>query len=419
MMCRLRFVFWGRGPKREVSQTALAALAVLIAVTLSLIAPRVRAADLHVAGSAQLDEFYVPTQGGNASQGSGQYAFDGLTLETSVKVAADVSDHLSANVKVCFGCHGFELDMAYVDFRIADEINVRAGRFSPSFGGFNLRHDVGNHKLSDKPLPYDMGRMLRLRTWNLGILPSPFPDTGVEVNGTHWFGDSVQLDYAAYAVQGFRSNAANPLDIDFRLSHLWQPSYPYFVDNNGRPTLGARVAVTAKLGERSDLTIGASGMYGTYDAQNTLSYAIAGGDISLRIVRTFLRLEYLFRRTQMDASDPTQFAQPLILPADNFFLKQGAYVELEQPILRDLDVIGRVDGMYRTGNYPKFDIDASDQNPSLSLKSGVIRYTLGTSWAIERGLRLKLSAELWQFSDKDDDGHTLEVGIHAGMVGTF
>jgi len=72
--------------------------------------------------------------------------------------------------------------MIYFDLRAFDELNVRIGRFSPSFGSFNLRHDPGNHKLSDKPLPYDMGRMLRNATWNNGVLPSPFPDNGVEVN---------------------------------------------------------------------------------------------------------------------------------------------------------------------------------------------------------------------------------------------
>jgi len=54
-----------------------------------------------------------------------------------------------------------------------------------------LRHDPANHCLSDKPLAYDMGRMLRLRDWNLGVLPSPFPDNGVEASGRHWFGSSV------------------------------------------------------------------------------------------------------------------------------------------------------------------------------------------------------------------------------------
>jgi len=396
---------------------AIAGLSILVAAALALVTPRAEAADLTFAGSAQLDEFWVPTQGGNASQGTGQYAFDGLTLEAAVKLAADVSDHVSANVKICFGCHGFELDMAYLDYRVADELNFRAGRFSPSFGSFNLRHDVGNHKLSDKPLPYDMGRMLRMRSWNLGVIPSPFPDTGLEVDGTHWFGEDVQADYALYAVQGFRSAAPHPLDFDFRLSHTAPGAY--FVDNNGRPTLGARVDVAVKLGPRADLTLGASGMYGTYDGANALSYAIGGADLSLRLARTFLRAEYLVRRTAMDTSDPAQFALPLA-PGDGAYVKHGAYVEIEQPIWREIDLIGRVDGMYRVGNFPATQIDSTTgEAPTLSRRTWVTRYTAGTSIGVERGLRVKLSVELWEFRDKDDEGRSEDVGVHAAVAGTF
>lgn len=405
-----------------MTRNAVALVAILLAALSALVGTRAFAADLNFAGSAQLDEFFVPTQSGNANQGTGEYAFDGFTLEATEKVAADVSNRVSANLKVCFGCHGFELDMGYVDFRIADELNIRAGRFSPSFGAFNLRHDVGNHKLSDKPLPYDMGRMLRMRAWNLGVLPSPFPDTGLEINGTHWAGESVQIDYAIYAVQGFRSAADHPLDIDFRLSHAFP--YSYFVDNNGFPTVGARTAITLKLGDRSDMTWGVSGMFGTYDAQNNLTYAIWGADFALRVGRTFLRAEYLARRTQVDMSDPTQFG--LVLDkGDDFMIKHGAYVELEQPLVRDLDLIARVDGMYRVGNFPAIPIgqapptDGSTPETPLKRHSWVGRFTLGTSWAVERSLRLKLSGELWEFSDADDDNHTQEVGVHAAVVGTF
>ena len=74
----------------------------------------------------------------------------------------------SANVKVCVACHGLEVGMAYVDLRAADELNVRVGRFTPAFGSFPLRHDPANHRTSDKPLPYDMGRMLALQRLERG-----------------------------------------------------------------------------------------------------------------------------------------------------------------------------------------------------------------------------------------------------------
>ncbi len=389
-------------------------LVVLVAVAAGLLAPRARAVDSNFAGSVQLDYHFVPTQGGNLNHGeaSGAYGFDGFTIEAAEKLAVDISNHLSANVKVCFGCHGFELDMAYMDYRVADEFNLRFGRFSPSFGSFNLRHDAANHKLSDKPLPYDMGRMLRLRTWNMGVLPSPFPDSGVEINGTHWFGDSTELDYALYAVAGFRSNEAAPSDLKFQQSRS-----SYYTDNNARPTVGARLAWTQKLGELSDMTFGASGMYGTYDSHNDFTYAILGGDLSLRIKRTSLRLEYLARRTEFDVSNVTRLALPEGPNPKNYVLKHGAYVELEQPLSETVDLILRVDGLYRAGNFLKS--TEEDEEIPLRRRSYMVRYTLGGSFLLERGLRIKLSTEFWQFSVGDEDGKKRDLSAHVAFVGTY
>jgi hypothetical protein len=382
-----------------------ATLAVSLLVAL-LVPGRAAAIEHNFAGSAQLDYHFVPTEP-NANANAGTLGtFDGFTVETALKLAVDISDHLSANVKACYGCHGLELDMAYFDLRAVDELNVRVGRFSPSFGAFNLRHDPANHKLSDKPLPYDMGRMLRKGDWNNGVLPSPFPDNGVELDGTHWLGDAVQLDYAAYAVMGFRSNLPNPVDFDFQESHT-----PYYVDNNGRPTGGARLALTVKTGDSSDVTLGASGMFGTYDPNNRLTYAIAGADLSIRIHRTSLRLEYLLRRQQFDTSNPASFKYALA-PADgDFFTKHGAYAEIEQPLSRTVDLIARVDGMYRVGNVLA--------TSALSRQSSVVRETIGAAYAIERNFRIKLSTELWQFSDADADGRQVELSFHLGAVGSF
>ena len=224
------------------------------------------------ASSAALDRTFAASAQADYSLAPGQFrkpnynGFDGATMELAIKLSVDLSDHFSANVKVCFGCHGFETDMAYLDYRLADELNVRFGRFSPSFGAFNLRHDPANHRLSDKPLPYDMGRMLRLRDWNMGVLPSPFPDNGLEASGTHWFGSKVQFDYAAYGVSGFKAGYTGT-DLDFIQSR--SGSF-YYVDNNSVPTFGGRLAFTFKLGERSDLTLGGSGMAGFFDPNHEL-----------------------------------------------------------------------------------------------------------------------------------------------------
>jgi len=387
-----------------VKASAVIALAALIAALLALATPA-NALERNFAGSAQLDYQLVPTA---RNVKTFPQAFDGFTMELAGKLAVDFSDHVSANLKVCYGCHGFEADMMYFDVRVADELNFRVGRFSPSFGAFNLRHDPANHRLSDKPLPYDMGRMLRMRQWNLSVLPSPFPDNGIEINGTKSIGESAQLDYAVYGVTGFKADL-RPTDINFQLSRSPQN---YYTDNNGRPTVGARVALTYKLGDASDVTAGMSGMGGTYDPENHETYFIGGADLALRLDKTNIRIEYLARRTSFDVSDRAVFKYNVAGERGNFSVKHGAYAEIEQGLTPELDLVARVDGMARLGN-----VEAGSE---LSRNASVVRYTLGTAYAIERGLRVKLSTELWQFSDRDlASGRKLELTMHAALAGSF
>jgi hypothetical protein len=380
------------------------ALGLLVAALLALSAPRALALDRAFAGSVQLDEHLSPM---DPSTDARTRVFQGFTAELSGKIAVDLSDHVSANVKVCYGCHGFETDMAYFDLRVADELNVRVGRFSASFGAFNLRHDPANHKLADKPLPYDMGRMLRMRDWNLGVLPSPFPDNGVEVNGTHWFGDKVEVDYAAYAVSGFKADTG-ALDLDFVQSHNGNL---YYVDDNNTPAGGGRASMTAKLSPSADLTLGASGMFGYYDPRNSRSYAIFGADGWLRLGRTNVRAEWLVRRQELDTSNPAALKFAIPPSGGDFFVKHGAYVEVEHPLGPGVDGIARVDGLFRLGNVAA--------GSPLSSESWVVRYTLGASIVVARGVRLKLDPELWQFDYADAGGRKLESSLHVAVAGAF
>jgi hypothetical protein len=363
-----------------------------------------RALDRTFAGSVQLDENVAPME---PSTNAGTQSFDGFTAELSGKLAVDLTDHVSANVKVCYGCHGFETDMAYFDLRVSDELNFRVGRFSPSFGAFNLRHDPANHKLADKPLPYDMGRMLRMRDWNLGVLPSPFPDNGAEIDGGHWFGDKAEIEYAAYAVSGFKASQG-ALDLDFVQSHSGSL---YYVDNNNLPAGGGRLAMTHKLGQGADLTYGASGMAGTYDPQNKYVYEIFGADVWLRLGRTNIRAEWLMRRQTFDTSTQSAFKYTVPPTGGDFFVKHGAYVELEQPLGGGVDGILRADGLLRLGNIAA--------GSPLSNQATVLRYTVGTSIVLARGVRLKLSPELYQFNYADAAGRNLEVCLQTAVAGAF
>jgi hypothetical protein len=388
---------WAMNKTASTRWLCLAAT-LLVALCVSLL-PQAESQDRNFAGSVQASYLYVHDNDFKARDRS----LDGFITEMSAKLAVDFNDHISTNVKICFGCHGFELGMAYIDLTIVDEARFRIGRFSPSFGDFQLRHDPANHRTVDKPLPYDMGRMTRYREWNLGILPAPYVDNGIEFGGTHWFGTALQLDYAAYAMGGLRGNNDGQ-DIDW----IQQRSgSAYYVDNNSRPSMGGRVALTLDLSD-NDLTFtaGASGMGGKYDPKGDLSYIIGGVDFYARIKRVEFRAEYLLRRTQMYIGDDPgarfKYGPKSNGKYDDYNTKDGFYVEAIVPVAPRVELVGRFDGLRRFGNVPI--------TSALRKESAVLRYTFGGDVSLGYGVRIKAFAEYYDFSDfKDDIAATVAV----------
>ena len=352
------------------------------------------------AGSVQLDYMAVPSQ-----RVARVVALDAATVELSLKLAQDFGDHVSASVKLCVACHGMEVGMAFFDLRVADQLNFRVGRFTPQFGSFPIRHDPANHRTSDKPLPYDMGRMVRLQEWNMGVMPSPWVDNGIELNGTHFFSEGVQVDYAMYAVAGPRAGL-DAVDFDYKLSRSGES---YYVDNNSQPSIGAHLAMTLS-GDHSMLTFGASAMAGSYDPEQKLQYMLAGAHVVAQLHGVFIRAEYLVRRTEMslgmDPASRFKYGPGAGGTFDPYFLKQGFYTELEVPAGDRVDFILRWDGLRRQGNVLATSMLRSD--------SAVLRYTAGTSIRIHGATRLKLSGELYDFSDFVD-----ELAFHVAVAGAL
>jgi hypothetical protein len=156
---------------------------------------------------------------------------------------------------------------------------------------------------------------------------------------------------------------------------------------------------------------GASAQYGHFDPKRKLAYAIVGADLSLRVGRTDLRLEYLLRRQEFNTDNPAALRYDVVGPRGDIFIKEGAYGELKVPLGSDVDVVARGDIMYREGNLAVLS--------PLAVKSAVTRYTLGTMFALSAGLRGKLSGEVWDFSDADTEGRHTELTWHAAIVGTY
>lgn len=352
------------------------------------------------AGSIQLDYMAVPSE----STGR-RIALDGATAEVSLKIAMDFSSRITSNVKVCVACHGFEVGMAFFDIRVVDQLNVRVGRFTPSFGEFPVRHDPANHRTSDKPLPYDMGRMLRHEEFNQGVLPAPWVDNGLELNGTHYFGENVQLSYGAFAVGGPRAGT-DPIDFDYKLSRSGEA---YYIDNNSRPVIGGQL-VLGIIGQDVNGSIGASMMTGTYDPEHKYKFGIYGAHANLRIKNVSLRLEYLVRRTRMalgeDPETDFKYGPGSNGRYDPDMLKEGAYAELEVPLNRRFTVVLREDGLRRRGNVLR--------TSAMRSESALLRHTAGLAIGIGQSVRVKLSYERYDFSDFED-----EDVIHTGIAGPF
>jgi hypothetical protein len=355
-------------------------------------------------GSVQFDYMAVPT-----TSIAHKLGFDGATTELSLKLAQDFGPHVSSSVKLCVACHGLEVGMAFFDLRVADELNFRVGRFTPGFGEFPLRHDPANHATSDKPLPYDMGRMLHRAEWNEGVLPSPWVDNGLEVNGTHFFGDSAQVDYSAYAVSGPRTASSDAADFDFIQSRSGQT---YYVDNNSRPVVGGRFAWSLTFDDLR-LSAGASLMTGTYDPDTHLKFRIYGAHAVVRYGNITLRGEFVRRRTEMALGDDpaTRFKYgPRSDGTYNpYFVKDGFYTELEAPLVWRIGAVLRWDGLHRVGNVLR-----TGPSSTLSENAGILRYTAGATIGIRGALRIKLSGEFYDFRD-----YSNEIAVHLGVAGPF
>lgn len=363
-------------------------MACFLAGLWALVCPRTATSQDHnFAGSLQTNYLWVPDQGEARAQ-----AFDSFTNELALKVAVDFSPTLSANVKLCYGCHGLEVDMAFANLRVGDLLNIRLGRFNPSFGDFPARHDPANHRAADKPLPYDMGQMLRMRDYNLGVIPAPYVDQGLEVYGTHWFDDVAQLTYALYALSGLQAEQTG-LDLNFSAGRA-----PYYTDNNSEPAIGGRLTLTFQSSADVIFTVGGSAMAGRADPGRDHAYHLVGSDLYLRLYALELHAEYLLRRTEfaVTANPDSRFRYGPDAAGQyaDYFLKDGFYVEADLLPSRYLEFILRVDGLRRRGN-------VAISSP-LQKRSTVMRYTLGANVLVESSVRIKLSGEFYRFSDFDN-----------------
>lgn len=311
----------------------------------------------------------------------GQYALGGtLHLAHSLRV----------ELRTCVGCHGFEVQSAYVEFDVAEFASIRAGRIPVPFGSLSQRVAPDQMESSSKPLPYIMGRMVRDKAFNQGIVPAPIIDNGGSVFGNVWLG-SAQLGYEVGIVRGLKGDSP---DLAFDLSRD-------FADNNGTPAGSGRVTFTAGA-----VTVGASGMLGQYDDFNGLDYRIGEVDLTLSMGRWNFRAEGLVRDTEfINAAGNPQFARRLayavqldgpLADAWRFFLLHD-FLQTQDLFLSPTGGSSVVGGPGLT----------DDMN-------SIQRFVGGLVFTVRPGLLLKGSAEYWNFTDFDDTWV-----FHFEIVATF
>ena len=340
-----------------------------VALTLVVSSPA-QAFDLIPSGSASLD--YRLVSGAAPPQNPSPLGITGMTFELAQKVVVEVGHGVSFTVKACGGCHGLEVDQGFGEVRIRRFLNVRAGRLNVPFGEFTLRHDPANFTTPSKPLPYAMGDMLQYgrEGFNLGIVPGPWVDNGLEVFGSVSLSKTTQLDYAVYAVKGL----VGENDFDFARSRNW-------VDNNRTPAFGARVVLTGE-----DWAVGGSFAGGTYDAADSRWFAMGGLEAYWRVGPVTLRGEALARRTDLDRT-AQGYAFELV---DAWFLKAGWYAQADWAVLPQLSLIVRTDGLQRFG----MPLPGSELSPV----AGVQRQTIAALGRLNDHVAGKLDYELWTFS---------------------
>jgi hypothetical protein len=325
--------------------------------------------DVILVGSASVDYRFV--SGLNPPQNPSPLGITGLTFEVAQKVVAEVGHGVSFTVKACGGCHGIEVDQGFGEVRLKRFFNVRVGRLNVPFGEFTLRHDPANYTTPSKPLPYAMGDMLEYSRegFNLGVVPGPYVDNGIEAFGSFSLSAKVQLDYALYVVKGL----AGSNDLDFTASRS-------YVDNNRTPAFGGRVVLTG-----DDWAFGGSASAGAYDAKDSLWYVMGGLEFYARFGNFVVRAEALARRTDLD---PAATGYPFVL-IDRWFLKAGWYAQIDWSPRPELTFILRSDGLHRLG--------MPIPGTGLSQSAGVQRQTAAMMVRTHEHLAVKLDYELWTF----------------------
>ena len=163
---------------------------------------------------------------------------------------ARVSDFVRIGAEVEFedGASEIKLEYAAIDLRIHPSLTLRGGMLLVPLGRFNLSHDSPLNEFTDRPL---------VSTELLGVALS---EPGLGAFGQFGFARTGRLTYEVYATNGFHDGLITESEEGTRIP-LGRGNLE---DNNGRPAVVARVAVSPAR----PIEVGVSVHHGAYNVSS-------------------------------------------------------------------------------------------------------------------------------------------------------
>lgn len=276
-----------------------------------------------------------------------------------------------------------KVEQAYMDFLIADPINVRAGALLVPFGRYNLYHDSDLQNLTDRPI---MAKDVIPTTWTeagAGIFGEFNP-----VLGTY---EDLNLNYELYVVNG--------LDAGFSDTGLSGGRSSLKTDNNDDKSVVGRLTASPWLNQE----VSVSGYWGDYD---TMSNDITG--IGFDTLTTVGPFELINEYAYFDVEESEN------IDVANYF--QGAYSQLNYyfwPTFFNNSVLGKGFNDPKMALVGRYDwaVIADDSDTVGSEENEETRLTLGFNYRPISNFVFKLE---YQWNQANNEA--LEKGDNNGFL---
>ncbi len=286
---------------------------------------------------------------------------------------------VSANLRMCWGCHELELEEASFQWNPWPWMQVKAGRMAVNAGSYNSRHGFGVRRTISKPLVRSMGNMVRQTEFNHGVLPAPYVDNGASIQFSYNSAlIGVQTEW--FLLTGLKGTGN---DIDFIRSRQ-------FRDTNGEPSFGGRVSVDVPF-----VSVNFAYLWGNYDPASRRSYQYFSADARIRAGPLTLEGEFAFRETEYTDADSRG--------GENEFYKYGWWTQLTWNILEPLFVTAMVDTLYVKNIF--LGAFGPTTNEAVALtddNNRIVRLVGGVGYTPWGGIMVRMNVEYWDFSDFND-----------------